>query len=130
MPVIEVDHEAAVRPVDGKKGQNGVVGGEGQELSNVARHNVRPRGGGIRDWLLLGAGEALAVGLVLAPDARNHLLVYLLLFAASSLLALIAARSLSGSRPMFLIICAGVLRLTLLFRPPDLSDDIYRYIWD
>jgi hypothetical protein len=78
----------------------------------------------------LGAGEALAVGLVLAPDARNHLLVYLLLFAASSLLALIAARSLSGSRPMFLIICAGVLRLTLLFRPPDLSDDIYRYIWD
>ena len=31
---------------------------------------------------------------------------------------------------MPLIVCASLFRATLLFRPPDLSDDIERYLWD
>ncbi|MEO8431879.1 MAG: glycosyltransferase 87 family protein [Acidobacteriota bacterium] len=30
----------------------------------------------------------------------------------------------------FLILCAAALRLTLVFRPPDLSEDVWRYLWD
>jgi Glycosyltransferase family 87 len=52
------------------------------------------------------------------------------LCAAGSLLALSAARSLSGSSPAFLLLCAGLFRATLLFRAPDLSDDVTRYAWD
>ncbi len=64
------------------------------------------------------------------PDARVHLLPYLSLFLAGSVLAFVAARSLSGSRPSFLLLCAAAFRLTLLFRPADLSDDLWRYLWD
>ena len=64
------------------------------------------------------------------PDARTQLTLYLVLCAAGSLLALAAARSLSGSGPTFLLFSAAVLRATLLFRAPDLSDDAARYAWD
>lgn len=66
------------------------------------------------------------------PDARNHLAAYLSLFFVGSLLAIFAARSLSasGASPRFLILCGAAFRLTLLFRPPDLSEDIWRYLWD
>ncbi len=72
----------------------------------------------------------MALGFVFLPDARVHLLAYLSLFVAGTLLALLAARSLSGSGPSFLLLCATAFRLTLLFRPPDLSDDLWRYLWD
>ncbi|MEP6768180.1 MAG: glycosyltransferase 87 family protein [Acidobacteriota bacterium] len=81
-------------------------------------------------WALFCAAEAVAVGFLFVPDARVHLLAYLSLFVAGSVLAFLAARSLSGSRPSFLLLCAAVFRLTLLFRPPDLSDDLWRYLWD
>lgn len=80
--------------------------------------------------MLVVAGEILAVGQVLGPDARTHLTSYLLLFAVGSLLALLAARSLSGSGAMFLLLSGGLLRATLLVRAPDLSDDLARYEWD
>jgi Glycosyltransferase family 87 len=98
-------------------------------MSDFDIHGLwRPRG--IRPWLWLGAGELVAVGMVLAPDARRSLPIFLALFAASSLVALLAARSLSASGPAFLLLCGGALRLTLLCRAPDLSDDIHRYIFD
>ena len=68
--------------------------------------------------------------MALLPDASHHLDVYLLLFLAGSLLSLFAARSLSGSSLGFLLFCAAVFRVTLLLRVPDLSDDVYRYLWD
>ena len=74
--------------------------------------------------------EAVAAGLALAPDARTALLPTLVLFAAGSLLAILAARSLSGSGPGFLILSGALLRATLLLRSPDLSDDVKRYAWD
>jgi hypothetical protein len=70
------------------------------------------------------------VGLLILPDARTHLAIYFALWAPGSLLALSAARSLSGSSPAFLLLCGGIFRATLLFRAPDLSDDVARYAWD
>jgi hypothetical protein len=58
------------------------------------------------------------------------LTAYLLLFLAGALLSIFAARSLSASRLGFLIFCAVAFRLTMLLHPPDLSDDVYRYLWD
>ncbi len=55
---------------------------------------------------------------------------YLLLFLAGALLSIFAARSLSASGVGFLLLCATAFRVTLLFRAPDLSDDVYRYAWD
>ena len=74
----------------------------------------------------------MAAGLAFLPDARTALLRYLLLFAAGSLLAILAARSLSasGSGPGFLLLAGALLRVTLLMRAPDLSDDVFRYAWD
>lgn len=63
-------------------------------------------------------------------DARFHLVPYLLLFLAGSLIALLAARSLSASGLPFLLLCGALFRLTLLFRDPDLSQDVFRYLWD
>ena len=91
-----MDHVGPVRAVEGEQEEHRVVGREGQELSEFARHGRRFRGAGGRWAILLGA-EAVAAGLALLPDARTALLPYLLLFAAGSLLAIFAARSLSGS---------------------------------
>lgn len=81
-------------------------------------------------WLIVAAGQAVATGFLLVPDARVRLLPYLLLFVAGSLLALLAARSLSGSRLRVLLACGALFRVTLLLRPADLSDDLYRFAWD
>jgi hypothetical protein len=81
-------------------------------------------------WLVLAAAEAIAVAFLRLPDARRHLPAYLALVAAGLVVAFVAARSLSGSRPRFLILCAAALRLTVLLRPPDLSEDVWRYLWD
>lgn len=72
----------------------------------------------------------MAIGLALGPDARTHLLAYLALFAAGSLVAMGSARSLSGSSTAFLLLSGGLLRATLLLRSSDLSDDVRRYAWD
>lgn len=80
--------------------------------------------------LLLTAGEAVAVGFLFVPDARSRIGLYLTLFMAGSALSLLAAKSLSASGPGFVLACGAIFRLTLLFRPADLSDDIFRYLWD
>ncbi len=117
-----------MRAVDREQREHRVIGGEGQELSEFARHGARSRRG--RAWGLLLAAEAVAAGLALAPDARTALPLTLALFAAGSLLAILAARSLSGSGPGFLLLSGALLRATLLLRAPDLSDDAKRYAWD
>ncbi len=80
--------------------------------------------------ILFAGGEAVFLGFALLPDARHRLAAYLLLFFAGSLLSLVAARSLSASGARFLLVCAAVFRLTLLPRAPDLSEDVFRYVWD
>jgi hypothetical protein len=96
----------------------------------VGHHESRSKGRGAWPWLLAAAGEAVSAGFLVVPDARVLLAPYLLLFAAGSLIALLAARSLSGSRLRFLLVCGALFRATLLLRSPDLSDDVYRFAWD
>jgi hypothetical protein len=110
-----------------QKREDDVVGGERRDLDvhSGPRVGARPR-----PWLLFAAGEAIFFGILLLPDARRHLAAYLLLFLAGSLLSLFAARSLSGSRGRVLLFCAAAFRLTLFFRAPDLSEDVFRYLWD
>jgi alpha-1,6-mannosyltransferase len=68
-------------------------------------------------------------------DSSDHILWFLkivlvesLLFVASSWVVLRA----QSSRSTFLtvIVFAVLFRLSVLFAPPYLSDDIYRYVWD
>jgi hypothetical protein len=73
---------------------------------------------------------AVAAGFLVVPDARENLAPYLVLFAAGAAVSLAAARILTASGPGFLLFCGAILRLTLLARAPDLSDDAYRYLWD
>ena len=124
MAVIEVDHQDPVGPVDGEQPQDDVVDDERRDLRGFTRHVTSNR------WLLLAAGQAVAVGLLLRPSARDSLVPYLLLFLAGSLVAIEAARSLSASGRGFLLLSGALLRATLLWRQPDLSDDVYRYLWD
>jgi alpha-1,6-mannosyltransferase len=72
----------------------------------------------------------VALALAFGPDFRTHLATYFALFTAGSLVALVSARSLSGSGAGFLLFAGALLRVTLLLRPPDLSDDVKRYAWD
>ena len=81
-------------------------------------------------WLLVLSGEAVALGFLILPDARRHLASYLGLFLLGAVVSLLAARSLSGSGRGFLLLSAALLRATLLFRAPDLSEDVWRYLWD
>jgi hypothetical protein len=83
-----------------------------------------------RPGLLFAAGEVIFFAMAFLPDARRSLAAYLLLFLAGALLSLFAARSLSASRPRTLLLFAVAFRLTLLFRPPDLSEDVFRYVWN
>jgi hypothetical protein len=96
----------------------------------VRDHQSRGAGRGAAPWLLLAAGELAFAGFAALPDARARPAPYLLLFAVSALLALAAARSLSGSPVAFLLLCGGLFRATLLLRAPDLSDDVYRFAFD
>ena len=57
-------------------------------------------------------------------------MAYLGLFFAGSVVSLLAAQSLSGTSRAFLLLCGALFRATLLFRAPDLSEDVYRYLWD
>ncbi len=78
----------------------------------------------------MGAGEAVALGFLALPDARRHLVPYLCLFLAGTCVSILAARSLSASSRRFLILSGALFRATLLFRAPDLSEDVWRYLWD
>jgi hypothetical protein len=72
----------------------------------------------------------VALGFLFLPDARRHLAWYLGLFLVGAVVSLLAARSLSASGRGFLVLSAALLRATLLFRAPDLSEDVWRYLWD
>ena len=116
-------------PVHSEKEKDDVVGDEGRELGRGV-HSRPGEGGFARAFLLVAAAETVFLAIAVLPDARAHLSAYLLLFLAASLLSIGAARSLSGRRGPFLLLCAAAFRLTLLFRQPDLSDDANRYLWD
>ena len=76
------------------------------------------------------AGEVVALGFLFTPDARRHLMTYFCFFFAGAFVSLLAAQSLSGTSRGFLLLCGALFRATLLFRAPDLSEDLWRYLWD
>jgi len=119
-----------VRAVGGEQPEDEVVSDERRDFAGVRDHQSSGTSRGAAPWLLLAAGELTFAGLAALPDARARPAPYLLLFAASALLALWAARSLSGSSLSFLLLCGGLFRATLLLRAPDLSDDVYRFAFD
>jgi hypothetical protein len=79
---------------------------------------------------IVAAGAALAV----APELR--LAIPLLVGVTSLVVMLIAGVSYCGERLRFvwstrtILVIALLLRLLFLYAPPQLSDDIYRYLWD
>ena len=111
-----------------QEGQDDVIGGQRRDARGLTRHWVGSRSSS--RWFLLAAAEAIVLGFLVLPDARSHLALYLLLFLAGAAIALLAARILSASGLGFLLLCGALLRLTLIARTPDLSDDVFRYLWD
>ena len=130
MPVVETNHQDPVRPVEGQHPENQVVDDDRRDLRGFSGHGTGSAPRPSTRWALFAGGEAIALGFLGVPDARAHLAAYLSLLLAGSVLAFVAARSLSASRASFVVFCAAVFRLTLLFRPPDLSEDVWRYLWD
>jgi hypothetical protein len=68
------------------------------------------------------------------PDLRLALPVLVSVTAVVSIL-LAVSLYLGGKgavrwTPRTILVMAAVLRLLFLFRPPELSDDVYRYLWD
>lgn len=88
--------------------------------------------------LLLLAGTALYVmyGRALKTGSGNDLFWLIPLILAQSALYVVAswvvlrARASSRSTVIIVLLFAALFRLGILFHPPFLSDDIYRYIWD
>ncbi|MGI9173355.1 MAG: glycosyltransferase 87 family protein [Chthoniobacterales bacterium] len=90
-----------------------------------------------RDLLLalLGLGVLAISWPALSALRQGHREFFFYLAFGQALLALVAARLVwqaPPSRATLLIVlgAAAVLRLGILFEPPRLSDDIYRYVWD
>ncbi|HEX8774500.1 MAG TPA: glycosyltransferase 87 family protein [Pyrinomonadaceae bacterium] len=96
---------------------------------------------GILSWtnlLLLLAGFALRLMYErgLTGKTSYDIFWFIRLALAQSAIYLVAAwavtRSRSTSRPTLIIVIvfAALFRLSIIYTPPFLSDDLYRYIWD
>jgi hypothetical protein len=115
-------------PVHRQESQDDVVDGQRRDARALTRHDARSPVS--NRWLLLAAAETITLGFLVLPDTRVHLAPYLLLFLAGTAVSLLAARILSASSLTFLLFCGALLRITLIARAPDLSDDVSRYLWD
>ncbi len=89
-----------------------------------------------RTLAVLLAGLVVLAYLPLAtlPDLR--LAVPMLLAVAAVVTALLGLAALLAQHgrlrwsPALILTLAAGLRLLFLFRPPELSDDVFRYLWD
>jgi alpha-1,6-mannosyltransferase len=90
-----------------------------------------------KGFFLVGAGmEVCFLGLCLLGDLRFHVGTFLTVFLLAFLLYLSAlvrirrpkSRSVPG--PSLILAVAFLFRATILFAPPSLSDDVYRYLWE
>ena len=71
--------------------------------------------------------ETIYLSLASAPDFRANLLPFFALSLSAAAAALFFARNASPRRAL---VWGALFRATLLFRAPDLSEDLYRYAWD
>ena len=85
---------------------------------------------------ILLALALVTVCAVMAREPELRLAVPLLVGATSIMVILLAAALFFGERgcvswsPGVILAVALLLRLLFLFNPPQLSDDLYRYLWD
>src|SRR2546425_9441784 len=85
--------------------------------------------------LVLGCASLVLYHLSLRAHTVNDIRWFLKLALAQGGLYLAAALLTLRARParstlLLVIALAALFRLTILFSPPYLSDDIYRYVWD
>jgi len=71
--------------------------------------------------------ETIYLGVASARDYRANLLPFFVLSVAAAAASLVFARS---ATPRQALAWGALFRATLLFRAPDLSEDLYRYAWD
>jgi len=82
--------------------------------------------------------EAVLVAIVLLGNLRQHAILFIVLGLGSAAVYWCAIRSahhaaqslLARQLRWWVLVPALVFRGTLLFSPPSLSDDIFRYLWD
>jgi len=85
-------------------------------------------------WLIVPIIVASYLLLVLLPDFRTA--VPELLGITALIILMLYATLYAGEQgavswsPHFILLVAAIVRLLFLFRPAELSDDIYRYLWD
>lgn len=92
--------------------------------------------GGARGIPLLLPAVVVASGFLLALQPELRLAVPMLVGATAAMTMALACalyygeRGAAGWSPSVILVVALLLRLLFLFSPPQLSDDIYRYLWD
>jgi alpha-1,6-mannosyltransferase len=85
--------------------------------------------------ILIGCGALALYRISLRAHVGNDILWFLKIALIQAVLYVLAAwlvirGSASKSTLLVVIVFAVLFRLSLLFSPPYLSDDIYRYVWD
>ena len=97
----------------------------------------RTTGNGMGPLIAIGAGlQACLLALVAIGDLRLHIPAFLAVFVTAfglyvASLAFLRARGHAPPRALAAILFLSLLfRVTLVFSPPSLSDDIYRYLWE
>lgn len=85
--------------------------------------------------ILIGAASLVLYRVGLRAEGTKDIVWFLKLVALQAGLYFIACWTIWRARPNKLLLLLAILfavffRLSILFAPPQLSDDIYRYIWD
>ncbi len=102
-------------------------------LSRCDTHSVMPKSIGKYDILMLVLSLSLisltmGFGLFIRQNDFAELIFF---YAFFFVVYLIICRYTEGSRAVYILLGLGVLlRLILVFLMPNLSDDVYRFIWD
>lgn len=85
--------------------------------------------------VVLGVSSVVLYRFGLRAEDASDITWFLQLVAGQAILYLVAAWVILRSQPnraalVTVIVFAALFRLSILFAPPFLSDDIYRYVWD
>lgn len=85
--------------------------------------------------VLVGVSSLVLYRVGLRAEGTKDIVWFLKLAACQAVLYFVAARVILRARPSgsllpIVILFAIFFRLSILFSPPYLSDDIYRYVWD
>ena len=85
--------------------------------------------------IMSGCAALVLYRLSLRAHTGPEIVWFLKIALVQSVLYVVAARLLvkakaARSTLLIVIVFSGLFRLSLLFFPPYLSDDIYRYVWD